>query len=415
MSQSPNKLISSLQVGAACKLLKTPLPMGFSASGINSGVRRYRPDLGVIILDQPGVCSGVFTKSELKSASVKYCQTLLPAGNIKAIITNSGQANTATGVQGEMDNLFMAQQLAEKLNVNSDQILTASTGVIGVPLEIEKIVGALDELCTRTNLTAEGFAQAILTTDLIPKTVTMNLSLSTGTITLTGVAKGSGMIHPNMGTMLGYIMTDLVLNPVQSQNYLKNATNLSFNMISVDGDCSPNDAVFLISSGASDISVMTEDDDSIFQQALNDLCIYLAKSIASDGEGASKLIEVNLKGFPDEEQAKIIARDLVVSPLIKTAIHGADPNWGRILSRIGANGKLPVSWDQKIKLKIQNFEVFSEGRPTIELVQNDILRQKLKSDYITIDIDFFSGPFSATAWGCDLSKKYVEINGEYTT
>lgn len=392
-------------------LQRTILPLGFLASGINSGVRRYRPDVGLIISEVEAVAAGVFTLNECKAAPVLYCQNLLPSTRIRALITNSGQANAATGALGIENNLKMIDRLALELGTDRDQILAASTGVIGVQLAVDKINEAIPELVERASQVAENFALAILTTDLVPKTVTTAVTLSEGTVRITGICKGSGMIHPNMATMLGYILTDVVLSPELAQTLLKEATDLSFNMISVDGDCSTNDCNFLLANGASGVELKSSEDLLIFKKALIEISQFLAQSIAADGEGANKLIEVQLFGSPELELARRAARGITLSPLIKTAIHGEDPNWGRILARLGAE-RVPVSALDLMSLRIQGVLMYEDGRP--QEFDREALRQKLKQPKVKIEIDLKSGSESATAWGCDLSKRYVEINTEYS-
>lgn len=392
-------------------LNRTILPKGFSASGVNCGVRRYRPDLGILISDVPAVAAGVFTLNECKAAPVVHSQKLLPADNIRAIITNSGQANAATGEEGFKNNQLMLQGTAEALGCDVNQVLVASTGVIGAQLAIDKILPALPELVDRANETAESFALAILTTDLVPKTVTTSVLLSGGEIRITGICKGSGMIHPNMATMLGYILTDAQITKDMAADVLKKATDISFNMISVDGDSSTNDCVFLMANGESKVQIKTDEDYAIFKKAVNDISIFLAKSIAADGEGATKLIEVHLMGAPEIEMARKAARGVTLSPLIKTAIHGEDPNWGRILARLGAEKVPQVCLDQ-MSLTLQGIKLFENGQPVD--FSKDEVRALLKQSKVNIEIDLKSGPNDVTAWGCDLSKKYVEINTEYS-
>ncbi len=393
-------------------ITRTLLPLGFSASGINCGVRKYRPDLGILISDRDATAAGVYTNNECKAAPILYCKRLTPSTRIRALITNSGQANAATGGPGVEANLKMASAVAQALECLPTQILTASTGVIGVPLEIEKIERGVPELVSRAADTAESFALAILTTDLVPKTVTTEVLLSGGVVRITGICKGSGMIHPNMATMLGYLLTDAAVSPALAQQLLSRTTDLSFNMISVDGDTSTNDAVFLLANGAAGVAVESEADVRLFGDALLAIAQVLAKAIARDGEGSTKLIEVNLTGAPDEKLAKQAARGVTVSPLIKSAIHGEDPNWGRILARLGAEG-VPAECLDRMTLTIQDFEVMRAGAPVP--FDREAVRKGLKKDTIRILIEFFSGDAAATAWGCDLSKKYVDINAEYST
>lgn len=393
-------------------IARTALPKGFLASGVNCGVRRYRPDLGIILSEPDATGVGVFTTNQMAAAPVRYCRELLPASSIRAIVTNSGQANAATGAEGVEANRTMAFEVAKELGCFPRQILTASTGVIGPQLDLAKILPAIPELVDRANETAEDFALAILTTDLVPKTVTTTLTLSQGEVRITGICKGSGMIHPNMATMLGYLLTDAQIPAGNAQTYLKEVVDVSFNMISVDGDTSTNDAVFMLANGASGVALETEQDELEFRQALKEVAIALAQSIAKDGEGASKLVEVNVFGAPDADTAKRAARGATVSPLVKTAMHGEDPNWGRIVARLGAE-QVPAEGLAKMSLAIQGHILFNDGQPI--RYDRDEVKTLLRRHKIMVDIDLKSGSCAATAWGCDLSKKYVDINTEYTT
>ena len=390
---------------------RTPLPKGFLASGVNCGVRRYRPDMGALISDIPAVVAGVFTVSESRAAPVRYTQALLPADNIRAILTNSGQANAATGAMGVENNLMMVSALAKTLGCDQNQVLVASTGKIGEQLDTEKILPAMPELVARANDCAESFATAILTTDLVPKTASAVVNLSTGPIRITGISKGSGMIHPNMATMLGYIITDVKLTKEHAQALIKKTADVSFNMISVDGDTSTNDCCFIMANGASGVALENEKDIQKFEAVVEDIMIFLAKSIAADGEGASKLIEVAIKGGDDLQLIRKAARGVTLSPLIKTAIHGEDPNWGRILARLGAEG-IPSAQLDKMSLKLQGVLLFDKGQP-VAFVKDDV-KLLLKQSIVKMEVNLNSGKQSATAWGCDLSKKYVEINTEYS-
>lgn len=392
-------------------LQRTILPQGFLASGLNSGVRRYRPDIGILLSETPAVAAGVFTLNECQAAPVLYSKKCVPADNIRAIFTNSGQANAATGDQGLENNLMMVSAVAKKLNCDLNQVLIASTGVIGQQVDTEKIIPAIPQLIDRANDVSESFAVAILTTDLVPKTVTTTVDLSMGQIRITGVSKGSGMIHPNMATMLGYILTDAKLDVNYADQLLKKTNQKSFNMISVDGDTSTNDCCFLMANGATKVELKTDEDFKKFEAAITEVAIFLAKSIAADGEGATKLIEVEISGSHNIELARKAARGITLSPLIKTAVHGEDPNWGRILARLGAEG-IPSEQLAKMTLSIQGTTVFEKGQP-ITFDRAD-LKAKLKQAEVKFQINLFSGNESVTAWGCDLSKKYVEINTEYS-
>ncbi len=391
-------------------MIKTKLPKGFTSNSVNCGVRKYRPDLGIISSDRDMVVAGVFTKNNGKAAPVKYCESILPSDKIRHIMTNSGQANSATGNKGIEDNLELVRHTAHIFNCNPDQVVISSTGVIGVPLEMKKLKRGINELHDRQSKNANSFALAIMTTDLIPKSVYKDIELSEGTIRLTGVCKGSGMIHPNMATMLGYVFTDVTLNPDQAQRMVKQVADKSFNMISVDGETSTNDSFFLAANGASNLTLNNPEDEALFIKAFEEISIFMAKSIAADGEGATKLIEVHLIGHNDLENAREAARGITNSPLIKTAIHGEDPNWGRIYSRLGQFG-VPEELMDKLDLKIQGVPIVEAGQP----IPLDYYKMKTRftEDLIKIEIDFHSGDIEATAWGCDLSKKYIDINTEY--
>lgn len=392
-------------------LHRTLLPQGFKASGVNCGVRRYRPDIGILISEVPASAAGLFTLNTCAAAPVLYSKKLVPADNIRAILTNSGQANAATGEQGVIDNLTMVNAAAKALGVDVSQVLVASTGVIGQPLMVDKLVEAMPELVSRANEVAENFALAILTTDLVPKSVTTVVPLSEGIVRITGISKGSGMIHPNMATMLGYLLTDVKMDPNNCHLMLKEVTDQSFNMISVDGDTSTNDCVYMMANGASGVALKNHQDIEKFKKALLEVAQFLAKSIAADGEGATKLIEVQARGAADLQIARAGVRAVTTSPLVKTAIHGEDPNWGRILAKLGAVG-VPSEWLNKMNLSIQGHSIFADGAPVV--FERQVVREALKQSRVYIDINFQSGNFEAVAWGCDLSKKYVDINTEYS-
>lgn len=391
---------------------KTPLPKGFYAGGVNSGVRKYRPDVGIIISDADMVAAGVFTQNEAKAAPVLWSQKLVPASNIRAVFTNSGQANAATGEEGILNNYKMAQACAEIVKCAPEQILVASTGMIGVQVQVDLINKSLPELCDRVTDSAEHFANAILTTDLVPKTVSTTLKLSNGEVMITGIAKGSGMIHPNMATMLGYILTDAKVSSNEAHSFLKTAVNESFNMVSVDGDTSTNDCAFFLANGMSNVAVTIPEDVKLFQATVTEICQLLAKAIARDGEGATKLIEINLTGHQNNELAKKAARGLTVSPLFKCAIHGEDPNWGRILARLGAEG-IPAKDLSVMTLKLQGEVIFQKGAPIS--FDRDKVRGLLRSDTVLVNVEFPGTGKMVKAWGCDFSKKYVDINAEYST
>jgi len=391
-------------------IARTPLPLGFTAAGVNSGVRKYRPDLGVILSDRDCVAAAVFTTNECKAACVLYSMELVPGKNIRAIVTNSGQANAATGELGIKNNLRLVEATAVALGISPNQVLVASTGVIGHQLEIEKLEVGMPMLAASLGNNAEPFALAVMTTDLVPKTLTTTVKLSGGEIRITGISKGSGMIHPNMATMLGYLLTDCAVPFDLAKGLLKDVNQKSFNMISVDGDTSTNDCAFFLANGASGVGLNTDADFNAFKDALTLVAQELAKAIARDGEGADRLIEVCVKNAPSQTLAERAARGITVSPLIKSAMHGCDPNWGRILARLGAE-QVPAAALNKMSLVIQGATLFDHGAPVP--FNRDEVRALLKSETVRVEIDLRAGKAEATAWGCDLSKRYVEINTEY--
>lgn len=393
-------------------VLPTPLPTGFTAGGINCGVRKYRPDLGLILSEQACVAAGVFTQNQCAAAPVQHCRGVLPSADIRGIITNSGQANAATGGQGFTDNQAMLNAFARAANCYPHQLLTASTGVIGEAMAVDKIVDAAPKVLANMTHHADKFSLAILTTDLVPKTVYKDIVLSGGVVRITGICKGSGMIHPNMATMLGYLLTDAALGSSQAQDLLSDATAKSFNMVSVDGETSTNDSVFLLANGLSGVSLQTANDVAVFKQAIDDISIFLAQCIARDGEGASKFIEVTVAGVATLELARELARSLTVSPLIKTAIHGQSPNWGRVIARLGMMDIEPQSLEQ-CKISIQGVTIFAAGRACD--FDGTELNHLMKDDDISLHIQLQAGNCAATAWGCDLSEDYVKINADYLT
>ncbi|NCN39900.1 bifunctional glutamate N-acetyltransferase/amino-acid acetyltransferase ArgJ [bacterium] len=387
------------------------LPKGFSATGINAGVRRYRPDLGILMSDSPCVAVGTFTKNTFKASPVLYNMSLMPSDGIRAIVCNSGHANAATGEQGRIDNLEFATETAKALGIKQEEVLVASTGVVGERLPLMKLIPALPMAVRGFSHQMNNFALAIMTTDLVPKFGTEVVKLSGGEVRITACTKGSGMIHPNMATMLGFLATDLDIAKDDFLKILQDSVKDTFNMISVDGETSTNDMVLALANGESKVSLKTEEDRKIFFAAFEGLLRSLSIAIAKDGEGASKLITVEVHKAPSDELARECARMITISPLIKSAVHGEDPNWGRILVRLGQTG-VPEELFNKLEIWMQDFPVFQQGSP--QPIDRKLAKEKLGSDEVLIKVILGDGNFSATAWGCDLTKRYVEINTEYS-
>ncbi|RJO60608.1 MAG: bifunctional glutamate N-acetyltransferase/amino-acid acetyltransferase ArgJ [Dehalococcoidia bacterium] len=387
-------------------------PRGFSAGATYGGINkhaRYNLDVGILYSDVPCNAAGTFTTNKIKAASVLLCQRILPSKSVRAIVANSGCANASTGEFGQRDAQSMEAAAAAKIGVDMADVLVASTGVIGRRLPLELLNGAIGKI----KLSPDGghdMAKAIMTTDTVPK----EIAIETGGFVIGGIAKGAGMIHPNMATMLSFLATDAPVELGFLEKSLKEAVDKSFNMISVDGDTSPNDSVIMLSNGLAGGEIIKEGSAraKCFQQALDAACIHLAKSVARDGEGATKLIEVNVSGAASISDARIAARTITSSPLVKSAIHGADPNWGRIVVAAGRSGAELV--EAKMALDISDVPVVREGVPLP--FDKDKLIEALGRDEVRINLDLNLGTsYSATAWGCDLSAEYVAINSEYTT
>ncbi len=384
---------------------------GFKAGGICAGIKKNPNkilDLGILYSEAPCVTAGMFTTNKMKSAHVLLCRDKLPGKNIRTLVVSSGCANAGTGKQGINNALSMMAAAADKTGVSPEETLVASTGVIGKQLPIDKIASAISKM----ELSADGghtMAKAILTTD----TVTKEAAVRANGFTIGGIAKGSGMVHPNMGTLLCFLATDACVDMDLLSSALKQAVDISFNMVSIDGDTSPNDTVLLMANGLAGNEVITQQSEQapIFQQALNELCIRIARAIVSDGEGASKLIEATVSGATGNEDARAAARAIIGSSLVKAAIHGNDPNWGRIVAAAGRSGAEVV--ESKTDLSIGGICLLKGG----ELLDYD--REKvvnhLKGSQISIELNLNLGEAKATAWGCDLSPEYVTINSEYTT
>jgi glutamate N-acetyltransferase/amino-acid N-acetyltransferase len=386
-------------------------PRGFSAGAAYAGINKhssYNLDVGILQSGVPCNAVGTFTTNKIKAASVLLCQRILPSKCVRAIVANSGCANASTGEYGQLDAASMAAAAAAKVGVNIKDVLVASTGVIGPRLPVNLLNSAI----SRIVLSEDGghdMAKAIMTTD----TVSKECAVTSGGFVIGGIAKGAGMIHPNMATMLSFLATDAPVELGFLVDCLKQAVDKSFNMVSVDGDTSPNDSVILLANGLSGGETIKCDTERarLFQEALDAVCIHLAKSVARDGEGATKLIEVNVSGAASISDARIAARTITSSPLVKSAIHGSDPNWGRIVVAAGRSGAELV--ESKMALDISSIPVVRDGVPLP--FDKDKLIGALDCDEVQIDLNLNLGSFSATAWGCDLSAEYVAINSEYTT
>lgn len=382
-------------------------PRGFVATGIACGIKPSgKPDLALVASETPAAVAAVFTTNRVKAAPVLLCRQRVAAGQARAVIANSGNANACTGVEGMRAAERMAAAAAGRLDVDAGEVLVLSTGVIGVPLPVEKIEAALPALA----LSADGgaaAARAIMTTDTRPKTAAIQFEIDGAPVCIGGMAKGSGMIHPNMATMLAVLTTDALIAPETLQRHLTAATARSFNCIDVDGDTSTNDTVLLLANGASGVAVA----DATFAAALTEICIALARQVAADGEGATKALEVTVAGAATVADAQAAARAITRSSLVKAAMYGNDPNWGRIVCAAGYSG---AAFDpQQAQLRLQGIPLFAAGTPLP--FDAAAASAALYGPEVRIELDLGAGDASATAWGCDLSPEYVRINAEYTT
>ncbi len=394
---------------------------GFMAAGIHAGIRKnsIKNDLALVYTAQPAKIGGVFTQNLYAAAPVNYCRQVVERGTASALVANSGNANAVTGDQGVEDTLSMAAAVAAELNIAADQVLVCSTGVIGVNLPMEVIKAGIKAIAPV--LSPDGgndAAQAIMTTDTVSKEVAVEITLSDGRVaTIGGMAKGSGMIHPNMATLLCFITTDMPINSAVLQTAVKYAADRSFNMLTVDGDTSTNDSMLVMANGIIGGKMIEENtaDFELFTEALTAISIDLTKMMAADGEGANHLLEIEVVNAFSREDAARAAKAVAASNLVKSAFFGEDANWGRIICAVGYAGiTLPENkTDMTISSDGGSITVMQDG---VGLVFDEILAKKiLSAKDIKVYINLKCGAFSATAWGCDLSYEYVRINGDYRT
>jgi glutamate N-acetyltransferase/amino-acid N-acetyltransferase len=383
-------------------------PEGFFAGATSAGINKKaagKLDLAVLFSETPCVAAALFTTNRLKAAPVVLSQQRLKQGEAGAVVVNSGCANAFTGQQGLAHAVEMAKLAAEGIGILPEDVLVASTGVIGVPLPMKRIRSSIDQIILSRDGGHE-MAQAIMTTDTLPKETAVKVKAGGSEFTIGGVAKGSGMIHPDLATLLCFLTTDAAVEKNFLKKALKRAVDVSFNMISIDGDTSPNDMVLVMANGLAGNAP-----PDAFQQALEQVCIYLARCIARDGEGATRLIEVTVDGAASLSEARSAARTIVSSPLVKAAIHGADPNWGRIMAAVGRSG-VEVE-EAKLDLFIGQIPLVKAGSP-LPFSKRSLI-QLLKANEVSIRLNLNLGSGNATAWGCDLSQEYVTINSQYMT
>lgn len=428
-------------------------PKGYRAAGIKAGLKPSGlPDLALILSDVDAITAGVFTTSQVRAACVDYCRQLLQAKpSARAILCNAGQANAATGSQGWLNALESAMLLGQALGIPSESILLASTGVIGQQIKMEAMRLGIPQLVAAASDTgSDAAAQAIVTTDLVTKSIALETTFSDRPVRIGGICKGSGMIHPNMATLLAFVTCDAAVSPALWQQMLSRAADKSFNQITVDGDTSTNDALIALANGQSRTPAITEmgAEAEKLEAMLTAVCQHLAKAIARDGEGATCLIEVRVSGATDEKAARQVAKTIVGSALFKSAVFGRDPNWGRIAAAAGRAG-VPFE-PENLRIMLGDFLLMENGQPLAfdRAAASNYMKQKassmvpqgkisvnssndlldedgepferkaaryLKDDTILISVCIGNGSGTGTAWGCDLSYDYVKINAEYTT
>ncbi len=388
-------------------------PKGFKASGVACGIKKSgKKDLALIYSEVPASAAGVFTSNKVKAAPIIVSQEHIKWGKARAIIANAGCANACTGAEGLEDARVIARGVASLFNIDPAHVLVASTGTIGTRLPMSKILGCLRFLSKKISAAgAEEAAEAILTTDTRKKEIAVQVKVGGKTVTIGGIAKGSGMIAPNLATMFAFITTDAFVPAFQLRTYLKEAVGRSFNMTVVDRDMSTNDCVFILANGQAKNRLLIGKDDREFKQALVYVCEYLAKEIARDGEGATKLIEVRASGARSLKDGKLAAKAVAGSDLVKSAMFGEDPNFGRIMAAIGYSGA--NFKPELVNIFIGSTQVIRGGKA----VKFDVAaaRKHLKGKDIGIHVDLGQGAHIATAWGCDLTYDYVKINAEYHT
>lgn len=388
---------------------------GFKAAGVKAGIKKSgNLDVALIYTEKKAAVAGTFTKNKVAAAPVFVSKATVATGTAHAIVANAGCANACTGQQGLDDAYKMAQITAAELGVNADDVIVGSTGVIGVTLPMDKMEAGIKDAVA--NLSTEGSnnaGKAIITTDTHSKALTATFTVGDTEIHIGAIAKGSGMIRPNMATMLCYITTDIAIEQTLLQKALSACVEKSFNMISVDGDMSTNDTVVVLANGAANNEKITTEnaDYQTFFDNLMEICVEMAKEIAADGEGASKFLTINVNGAKSFEDAKTVGMAVANSPLVKTAFFGEDPNWGRVICAVGYSGADMVP--EKTVVKFGGITIFANG--TGADFDEKALSEVMRAKNITIDIELNLGEAQATVWSCDLSYEYVKINGEYHT
>lgn len=400
-------------------------PKGYRAGGIASGLKPSgAPDLALIVSEVDAIAAGVFTTSQVRAACVDYCrQRLQTKSTARAILCNAGQANAATGAQGWADANESAELVARELGIAPELVLVASTGVIGQRIKMDALRAGIPQLVAATSSNgSESAAKAIITTDLVTKSFALETMVDSRPVRIGGICKGSGMIHPNMATMLAFVTCDAAISPHLWQQMVSRAADKSFNQITVDGDTSTNDSLIALANGESRTPAITEPGPEAdkLEAMLTEVCMGMAKAIARDGEGATCLLEIRVTGASDDAAARQIARTIAGSALFKSAVFGRDPNWGRIAAAAGRAG-VPFEQDN-LRVQLGDFLMMEYGQPlpfdraaASGYMKQAAAGEYLKTDTVLVSVSVGHGSGSGMAWGCDLSYDYVKINAEYTT
>ncbi|HJX03920.1 MAG TPA: bifunctional glutamate N-acetyltransferase/amino-acid acetyltransferase ArgJ [Dehalococcoidia bacterium] len=387
-------------------------PKGFYAGAVYAGIKEKKAlDLGMVYSRRVCRAAGVFTTNKIAANPVVLTRRNLRDGFAQAIVANSGCANACTGSRGLKDSKLMAGLAAQRTGSLPGHIIVASTGVIGKHLPMINIAQGMGKL-SLTRSGGRDFARAIMTTDTRKKEIALRVQNGSDVYTIAGVAKGAGMIHPNMATMFCFITTDAVIDYDYMKRSLRKAIDLTFNMITVDGDTSPSDMVTILANGMAANKTVVEHNGKLFYKGLFNICQYLAKSIVSDGEGATKLLQVTIESARNENEAKMAARTIANSALVKAAVHGNDPNWGRIIVAAGRSGASIE--EKKIDLHLNQICLMRKGTPQ-EYDEDELSKDMAQRKEILIRMCLNQGKAQATGWGCDLSEEYVTINSAYTT
>ena len=387
-------------------------PKGFKATGLHAGLKKEKKDLGVIFSEVPANAAAVYTTNQVKAAPIFVTKEAMTDQKIQAVVVNSGIANACTGTLGLENAKEMQALTGLHLGVSQENVAVASTGVIGKQLPMETVESGINQIDLQ-NQEPYAFHEAILTTDTATKEIVVTDEINGQTVTMAGVAKGSGMIHPNMATMLAFITTDAQISETLLQEMLADKTETTFNQITVDGDTSTNDMVLLLANGLAENPVIEKNTEAYkkFLEMFQLVSETLAKMIAKDGEGATKLIEVQVVGALNETEARLVAKKVVGSSLVKTAMFGEDPNWGRIICAVGYAGS--HTDPEKIDMWIGDQQLLKHSQP--QEFDEITMKQTLEKEKICITVDLNIGEQSGKAWGCDLTYKYVEVNALYHT